>query len=67
MARAIFEYSKEVLEKVSFDLQLFTKEMEKAITRLLPHEVYELKVWVLSNFEDEPQLQPYLNCIELKN
>ncbi|VAW21422.1 hypothetical protein MNBD_BACTEROID04-1678, partial [hydrothermal vent metagenome] len=34
MARAMFEYTKTVLEKVSFNKELFKKELEKAINRL---------------------------------
>ena len=41
MARAMFEYTKTVLEKVSFNAELFRKELEKAVNRLLPYEVKE--------------------------
>jgi len=37
MARAMFEYSKTVLKKVSFNTDLFCRELEKALKRLLPH------------------------------
>ena len=39
MARAMYEYSKTVLKKVSFSSDLFCKELEKALKRLLPHEI----------------------------
>ena len=35
MKRAIFEYTKMILSKVSFDPNLFYKELKKAIDRLL--------------------------------
>ena len=35
MARAMFEYTKTVLKKVSFDATLFCKEVEKAVKRAL--------------------------------
>ena len=44
MARAMFDYTKAVLSKVSFDVNLFCKELEKALTRLLPYEIEELKI-----------------------
>ena len=46
MARAMFEYTKTVLKKVSFNSDLFCKELEKALTRLLPYEVKELTIWL---------------------
>ena len=60
MARAMLEYSKTVLRKVSFDVKLFSKELKKAITRLLPHEIEELKVWLYHFITDKPELQPSL-------
>ena len=46
MARAMFEYTKVVLQKVSFNKDLFKKELEKAINRLLPYELKELYLWL---------------------
>lgn len=56
MARAMFEYTKEVLSKVSFDVKLFCREVEKAIKRLLPHELDELKIFIESLIRQNPQL-----------
>ena len=39
MARAMYEYTKTVLKKVSFNTDLFCRELEKALNRLLPYEV----------------------------
>jgi hypothetical protein len=64
MARAMFDYTKAVLSKVSFDVNLFWKELKKALTRLLPYEVEELKVWIDSLIKQNPQLNQcliYLN------
>ncbi len=64
MARAMFEYTKTILSKVSFDAVLFCKEVKKAIQRLLPHEIEELKVWILSLIKQNPELNQcliYLN------
>ena len=56
MARAMFEYTKAVLSKVSFDPQLFYKELKKALKRLLPHEIEELRIWINSLVEEKPEL-----------
>lgn len=56
MARAMFEYTCEVLKKVSFDIQLFSKELNKAISRLLPHEIEELHVWFMELVKENPLL-----------
>ncbi len=65
MARAMLEYTKTVLQKVSFDAKLFSKELKKALSRLLPGEIEELKKWLLQFITDKPELQPSL--IYLKN
>jgi len=57
MSRAMFDHTKAVLSKVSFDVQLFSKELKKAITRLLPHEIDELMIWVDSLIKQQPQLK----------
>ena len=65
MARAMFDYTKTVLRKVSFDSKLFCKELEKAISRLLPYEIEELRVWVERFTLDKPELRQCL--INVKN
>lgn len=60
MARAMFEYTKEVLQRVSFDVSLFSKELQKAIKRLLPYELTELKIFVENLVHNNPQLKPSL-------
>lgn len=64
MARAMFEYTKTVLNKVSFDVVLFCKEVQKAIHRLLPHEIEELRIWIVALTKQNPELTKsliYLN------
>ena len=64
MARAMFEYTKTVLQKVSFDTTLFCKEVQKALERLLPYEIEELKVFIQSLVQQNPKLDQcliYLN------
>jgi len=56
MARAMFEYTKTVLKKVSFNTELFCKELEKAISRLLPYEIDELRIWLSEFIHEKPEL-----------
>lgn len=46
----MFEYSKEILTKVSFDKSLFTKELRKALRWLKSEERKMLMVWCLTTF-----------------
>ncbi|WP_438961239.1 hypothetical protein [Nonlabens sp.] len=62
MARAMFEYTKTVLEKVSFDSNLFCKELQKALERLLPFEIEELKIWMKPMLLQNPALA---TCVPL--
>ena len=65
MSRAMYDYTKAVLNKVSFDVSLFCIELKKALTRLLPHEIEELTIWIHGLLEKEPQLNKcliYLNA-----
>jgi len=52
----MFEYTKTILSKVSFDPTLFGKELNKAMDRLLPYEVEELKVWLDAYTKNKPEL-----------
>lgn len=64
MARAMFEYTKTVLSKVSFDVTLFCKEVKKALQRLLPYEIEELKLYIFTLIRQNPELNKclvYLN------
>jgi len=61
----MYDYTKAKLNKVSFDVSLFCIELKKALTRLLPHEIEELKIWVNGLLEQKPQLNKcliYLNA-----
>ena len=63
MARAMYEYTKTVLQKVSFSNDLFCKELEKAMSRLLPHEISELVIWLRQYTRNRPDLQSCLTVI----
>jgi len=64
MARAMFEYTKTVLDKVSFDPSLFCREVKKALQRLLPHEIEELRIWIMALTNKNPELN---QCLILLN
>ena len=49
MSKIMYDYTKSVLERVSFDPKLFCKELEKAVKLLLPYEMEQLREW-LENF-----------------
>lgn len=63
MARAMFEYTKTVLEKVSFSVELFSRELEKALFRLLPYEINELRFWLIKFTKQKPELAVCLTII----
>jgi hypothetical protein len=46
----MLEFSKKILSKVSFDKNLFKKELSKSVRWLSKQEVLTLKVWALSTF-----------------
>ncbi len=60
MGDSMLEYTKMVLNKVSFDTILFCKEVKKAILTLLPEEVEELKIWLKQFITDKPELKQSL-------
>lgn len=58
----MFEYTKTVLKKVSFNSELFCKELKKGLESLLPYEVDELTIWLRSFTANKPEL---LICMTL--
>lgn len=61
----MLEYTKTVLRKVSFDARLFSRELKKAVSRLLPFEIEELKRWLQQFIQDKPQLKSSLVYLEV--
>jgi hypothetical protein len=49
-----------VLKKESYDTSLFCKEVQKAMERLLPYEIEELKVFIQSLIVQKPELNQCL-------
>ena len=60
----MFEYTKTILKKVSFNAELFCKELEKSLKRLLPYEVEELIIWLKKFTANKPELY---SCMLLIN
>jgi hypothetical protein len=60
MSKIMFDYTKSILETVSFEPILFCKELEKAIKRLLPYEIEQLREWLLTFTIGKPELKQYL-------
>lgn len=56
----MLEYTKTVLNKVSFDVTLFCREVQKALDRLLPYEIEELKIFIKSLVQQNPELNQCL-------
>jgi len=64
MARAMFEYTKIILKKVSFNSELFCRELEKSLQRLLPFEIQELTIWLKQFTANKPELFVCLRLIK---
>lgn len=47
---SMLEYFKMILEKVSFDENLFRTELYKAMQKLLDEDIKELKHWCVKTF-----------------
>ena len=57
MKKTMFSYTKNVLERVSFDPLLFCKEVRKALKVLLPYEIEQLRDWLMQYTEEKPELR----------
>ncbi|MES2239974.1 MAG: hypothetical protein V4497_06905 [Bacteroidota bacterium] len=64
MPRMIYDYTKSILERVSFAPDLFVKELKKAVRNLLPYEIEHLKNWLLFYTKEKPELQKCLVIVE---
>ncbi len=63
MSRMIYDYTKSVLERVSFDPVLFVRELRKAVKSLLPYEIEQLKKWLQFYTEERPELKSCLTIV----
>ena len=60
MSRSVYNYTIDILKKVSFNPLLFKKELSKASSRLLPYEYDELIIWVKKFTFENPHLEKVL-------
>jgi len=51
MGLSMLEYSKVILESVSFDPALFKKELIKAVNRLMDSEAEQLLTWCVARYQ----------------
>ncbi len=63
MPRMIYDYTKSVLERVSFDPVLFIRELRKAVKTLLPYEIEQLKKWLQFYTQEKPELKQCLSIV----
>ena len=63
MTSTMFAYSKRILESVSFDPNLFRKELKKALKSLLPYEIEQLKRWLQFFIQEKPELEKCLKVV----
>ena len=61
----MLDYTKSILERVSFDPTLFYKELQKAIKTLLPYEMEQLKEWLFRFTRERPELKSCLQVINV--
>ena len=52
----MLEFCKKILSKVSFDKNLFRKELSKSIRWLNKKEVLTLKIWALTTFSQHKNI-----------
>ncbi len=64
MPTAMLEYTKVILNKVSFDTSLFCKEVKKALQRLMPYEIEEIKMYIQLIVQQNPNLDVCLIHLE---
>jgi hypothetical protein len=60
MYRMNYDYMKGILEKMSFDPELFAKELKKANNVLLPYEMEKLNNWLILFTKEKPELRERL-------
>jgi hypothetical protein len=65
MSKIMFDYTKSILERVSFNPVLFLKELEKAIKTLLPYEMEQLEEWLLKFTIGKPELKECLLIVKI--
>lgn len=60
-----YQFVINILKNVSFDSQLFNKEVEKAYKILLPYEAEQLTEWLENYLEEKPELKHFNILMEV--
>lgn len=60
----IYDYTKNELESVSFDPNLFKRSLKRAVKNLLPYEIDQLINWLMYFTTNRPELK---NCLTEMN
>ncbi len=63
MSRLIYFYTKDTLEKVSLNPELFNRELKKAVKNLLPYEMEHLINWLRFFTNNKPELKRSLSLV----
>jgi DNA replication protein DnaD len=66
MTTSKVSFAKKILENVSFDPKLFSKELKKVVATLLPYEIEVLTKWLISFVKEKPELHHSLYLIEIE-
>ncbi|APD07278.1 hypothetical protein UJ101_01767 [Flavobacteriaceae bacterium UJ101] len=62
--KTVLNYTKEILEKVSFSVELFSREVKKAFRTLSKEEFQELLIFIKQMVVQKPQLEVCLEEIQ---
>ncbi len=61
--KTVLNYTKQILEKVSFSVELFSREVKKAFQNLTTEEFQELLIFIKELIVQKPQLEVCLQEI----
>ncbi len=62
--KTVLNYTKQILEKVSFSVELFSREVKKAFRNLSTEEFQELLIFIKQLIVQKPQLEICLQEIK---
>ncbi len=63
MTTPMLDFTMSVLKGVSFDVNLFSKELDKACKVLMPYELEELARWLSNYILEYPELRHSVSII----
>jgi hypothetical protein len=66
MSKAMYEYTKSILERVSFDPLLFLQRVRKSNQNFTSYEMEQLREWLLNFTIERPELKQCLLIVNYK-